>query len=94
MTYYTPPDGWHPLCDFDPKTFEEHYVWLLYDFPGPKGLTAVEGMYRSGRFWGRTVTGWWGPERIMENGRPTNGMWVDGWIKGWRSHLLGPGEFE
>lgn len=93
MSDYLPPEGWRPLSDFDPKTFESSYVWLLYDFPEPKGLTAVEGIYKQGLFWGSTVTGWWSPPRIMENGRLAEGMWVDGWIKAWRPHLLGPGVF-
>lgn len=50
---------------------------LLYDFPA--GSKWVHGIYREGVFWGRQVEGWWsGP--AGEKG----GMWIDGWIKGWR----------
>ncbi len=50
-------------------------VFLLYDFPS--GARPVEGIYRNGRFWGRDVDGWWALE-------PNPGMWIDGWIKGWK----------
>lgn len=61
-------------------------VWLLYAFPD--GDKEVQGVFRSGRFWGREVKGWWSgyapqPRRYgFDVNNP--GMWVDGWIKGWR----------
>jgi hypothetical protein len=76
----TPDWVWSP-----PETvYHEHYVEILLDAPG--GLKRAIGIYRKGTFWGKEVEGWFAPETISANGRPSHHMYVDGFVKGWRPY--------
>ena len=77
-------DAWEPMSEATVYLEAGIYVWLLYDLPS--GPRAVLGCHRKGVFWGRETFGWWGPEKIGDFGRPTHGMWVDGWIKGFKRY--------
>ena len=70
---------WRPLSEVEP--YHGYYVWLLCSFP--TGDKPVLGIYRKGVFFGKEVEGWWSREKIAENGRPTHGMWIEDWLKGW-----------
>lgn len=77
-------DTWEPMSEVTPYLNSGIYVWLLYSFPS--GERPVLGCHRKGRFFGREVDGWWGTEKIGTFGRPSHGMWIDGWIKGWKRY--------
>lgn len=77
-------DKWEPMSEIGPYLGAGVYVWLLYDLPA--GAQPVLGAHRKGMFWGKETEGWWGVERIGDFGRPANGMWIEGWIKGWKRY--------
>jgi hypothetical protein len=74
-----PCAAWRPIEEAP----DEHYVWLLYDFP-KYGPTPVLGILKNDPQLKGGGQSWFGPETIMWNGRPTQGTWIEAWIRGWR----------